>query len=107
VGVKNLLLDLRLDQVHEHDTPSLAILDSVVSAYRDHPAFLGYYLGDEPPASTFARLAEFFRLLRAKDPLHPGWNNLLGRGSCGTRDAWLGYLRDYATQVQPAVLSTD
>ena len=107
VGVKNLLLDQRLDQVHEDDAASLALLDTIVTAYRDQPAFLGYYLGDEPRASTFARLAEFFRLLRARDPLHPGWNNLLGRLAFDTRDEWLAYLRDYATRVQPAVLSTD
>jgi hypothetical protein len=107
VGVKNLLLDLRLDLVHEDDPASFTVLDSVVAAYRDQPAFLGYYLGDEPPASRFPRLAEFFRLLRARDPMHPGWNNLLGCGAFATRDAWLTYLRNYATQVQPAVLSTD
>jgi hypothetical protein len=107
VGVRNLLLDLRLDLVHENDPQSLATLDSVVACYRDQPAFLGYYLGDEPPASTFARIAEFFRLLRARDPRHPGWNNLLGRGAFGTRAAWLSYLREYVTQVQPAVISTD
>ena len=107
VGVKNLLLDLRLDLVHERSAGSLGLLDTIVAAYKDQPAFLGYYLGDEPPVSMFARLAEFFRLLRARDPLHPGWNNLLGRGAFDTRDAWLTYLRQYTTQVQPAVLSTD
>ena len=107
VGVKNLLLDQRLDLVHERSAGSLALLDTIVTAYRDHPAFLGYYLGDEPSASMFARLAEFFRLLRAHDPLHPGWNNLLGRSAFTTREQWLGYLRDYAAKVQPAVLSTD
>jgi hypothetical protein len=107
VGVRNLLLDMRLDRVHESQPATMVTLDSVVASYRDQPAFLGYYLGDEPPRSTFTRLAEFFRLLRARDPLHPGWNNLLGRGGFTTREQWLSYLRDYATEVEPAVLSTD
>lgn len=107
VGVKNLLLDNRLDLVHENDPATFATLDSIVAAYRDHPAFLGYYLGDEPRENMFPRIAEWFRLLRARDPAHPAWNNLLGRGVYPTRDAFLAYLREYASVVQPAMLSTD
>jgi len=108
VGVRNLLLDMRLDQVHENDPSTYPRLDSIVGAYKDDPAFLGYYLGDEPRLETFPQLAEWFRLLRAHDPAHPGWNNLLGRaGPFATHDAWIAYLRAYASQVQPAVLSTD
>jgi len=109
VGVKNLLLDLRLDRVHENAPATFAVLDSVVHAYKDQPAFLGYYLGDEPEASEFPRKAEFFRLLRARDPLHPGWNNLRGRsgGTFTSHQEWIDYLRSYVAQVQPAVLSTD
>jgi hypothetical protein len=70
VGVRNLLLDLRLDGVHEEDPSTFALLDSITSAYRDDAAFLGYYLGDEPHADEFPRLAEWFRLLRSSDPAH-------------------------------------
>src|SRR5262245_626084 len=107
VGVRNLLLDLRLDQVHEDQPASMAVLDSIVATYRDDPAFLGYYLGDEPRIDEFPRIAESFRRLRARDPGHPGWDNLAGRFGFGTRDAWIAYLRAYASQIQPAVLSTD
>src|SRR5215471_452275 len=107
VGVRNLLLDLRLDQVRDDNPASLALLDTIVATYQSDPAFLGYYLGDEPPLSEFPQLAEWFRLLRAHDPLHPGWNNLIGRLAFSTRDAWIDYLRSYASQVQPAVLCTD
>src|SRR5262249_6807808 len=79
VGVRNVLLDLRLDGVHEDDPSTFPTLDDIVNAYKDNPAFLGYYLGDEPMPADFPRIAEFFRLLRARDPRHPGWNNLLGR----------------------------
>jgi hypothetical protein len=107
VGVRNLLLDLRLDIVHEDDPATFATLDSVTSAYRDDPAFLGYYLGDEPQPEIFPRLAEWFRLLRSRDPAHPGWNNLIGRVGFASHDAWLDYLRSYTSQVKPAVLCTD
>ena len=106
--MRNLLLDLRLDLVHEDDPATYAVLDTIVATYQSDPAFLGYYLGDEPGLAAFPRLAEWFRLLRAQDPLHPGWNNLFGRigvpdrGPRGSR-----YLRAYASQVQPAVLCTD
>ena len=107
VGVRNLLLDLRLDQVHEEDPATYALLDTIVATYQSDPAFLGYYVGDEPPLSTFPQLAEWFRLLRAHDPLHPAWNNLLGRAAFATDAAWIAYVRAYASQVQPAVLCTD
>jgi len=107
VGLRNLILDFRLDRVHEENPASYPILDSIVAAYHDDPSFLGYYLGDEPAAAEFPRLAEFFRLLRARDPTHPGWNNLLGRLAFTSRDAWIAYMRAYASQVKPAVISTD
>ena len=107
VGVRNLLLDLRLDLVHENFPGTIALLDTIVATYQSDPAFLGYYLGDEPGLSEFPRLAEWFRLLRAHDPLHPGWNNLHGRLAFSAHDDWIAYLRAYASQVQPAVLCTD
>jgi hypothetical protein len=105
--VRNLLLDMRLQRVGDALPGSAATLDSIVSTYQGHAAFLGYYLGDEPRAARFPQLAEWFRLLRARDPLHPAWNNLLGRTAFPARSAWLDYLRTYAGQVQPAVLCTD
>ena len=107
VGVRNLLLDLRLDEVYEDDPATYAILDTIVAAYQGDPAFLGYYLGDEPDLPRFSRLAEWFRLLRAHDPLHPAWNNLRGRSAFATHADWIDYMRAYASQVQPAVLCTD
>lgn len=106
-GVRNLLLDNRLDEVRESDPGSLAILDAIVATYRDHPAFLGWYLGDEPTEDRFPRLAEWFRLLRERDPLHPAWNNLMGRVVFPSREAFLEHLRRYVREVRPALLCTD
>ena len=106
-GFRNLLLDNRLDRVHPDQPATFALLDSIVSAYQGDPGFLGYYLGDEPDAARFPRLAEWFTLLRDRDPLHPAWNNLFGRTAFGTNSEWLGYLRNYVATVHPAVLCTD
>jgi hypothetical protein len=84
-----------------------ALIDSVVGSYHDDPALAGWYAGDEPPASRFDLLARLRAELAARDPAHPMWNNLLGRGTFATRDAWLAYLREYVATVRPSVLCDD
>ncbi len=106
-GARALLLDNRLDRALEGDPGTPALIDSICGAYESHPAFLGYYLGDEPRAIRFPLLGEWFRLLRQRDPAHPSWNNLSGRGAFATHDAFMGYLRSYVALTQPAVLCTD
>lgn len=106
-GARALLLDNRLDRALEGDPGTPALIDSICRAYESHPAFLGYYLGDEPRAIRFPLLGEWFRLLRQRDPAHPAWNNLSGRGAFATHDAFMGYLRSYVALTQPAVLCTD
>lgn len=106
-GVRNLLLDLDLLKVPPGDSASLAWADTVAARYRDDPAFLGYYLGDEPPREEFAEKAWYVAILRERDPEHPGWNNLLGRAGFATREAWLDYTRAYVDEVDPAVLCND
>lgn len=107
LGVRNLLLDMDLAKVEAADGDSLRWADSVATRYRDDPAFLGYYLGDEPAPDEFARNARLFALLRARDPAHPAWNNLRGRHSFDSREAFLAYTRAYVDSVQPVVLCND
>jgi len=107
LGVRNLLFDRQLEQLHYPDTTTYHWADSVAARYRGDAAFLGYYLGDEPPASLFAELGADFALLAAADPGHFSWNNLVGRLGFATRDEWLAYTRDYAATVHPAVLCND
>jgi hypothetical protein len=80
VGVRNLLLDNRLDHVHERRPCHVRHARQRRRSLPRPRAFLGYYLGDEPKETLFPRIAEWFRLLRSRDPAHPGWNNLSGRG---------------------------
>lgn len=107
LGVRNLLFDRELEQVVPGDAGTYAHLDSVVARYRDDPAFLGYYLGDEPFPDSFGVLQVLFAELRARDPVHPAWNNLLGRASFATQDSFLDYVRSYAALTDPAVLCDD
>jgi hypothetical protein len=107
LGVRCLLLDSELNQVVYSDTTTWALVDTIAARYRDDPAFLGWYLGDEPQADEFERNAGYFALLRARDPAHPAWNNLLGRQAFPSRDAWLTYTRDYVSAVGPVVLCND
>jgi hypothetical protein len=107
LGVRNLLLDMDLVNVPPGDSSALAWADTVAARYRDDPAFLGYYLGDEPRRDEFAQKAWYFALLRERDPAHPSWNNLNGRQAFASRDAWLDYTRAYVDEVKPAVLCND
>ncbi len=107
LGVRNLILDMRLDRL-VHDMPStFGIVDTVAATYRDDPALLGYYLGDEPTEERFAWLGRAFELFRQADPAHPAWNNLLGPAPFASRSAWFDYLRAYIAATSPAVLSMD
>ncbi|HEX3000465.1 MAG TPA: hypothetical protein VHR86_09555, partial [Armatimonadota bacterium] len=50
-----------------------AIVNGVVSTFRDHPAVLGWYLNDELPLSMRERLEARYRQVRNLDPNHPTW----------------------------------
>jgi len=107
LGVRNLILDMRLDRL-VHDMPStFGIVDTVAATYRDEPALLGYYLGDEPTEERFEWLGRAFALFRERDPSHPAWNNLRGPQAFGTIDEWQRYVRAYAAATEPAVLCVD
>jgi hypothetical protein len=109
-GMRCLVWDRRFERVEAlgDTTPAAgALMDSIVADYRDHPGFFGYYLGDEPHPEQWPFLARLFAALRARDPDHPAWNNLLGRGSYPDRAQFLAALRGYAGAVHPAVLGDD
>jgi hypothetical protein len=106
-GVRCLAWDRRLDRVDFEDPSTLTAIDSVVADYRDDPGFLGYYFTDEPQPPEFPRLAAFYSALRARDPVHPAFDNLLGRSAFGSRTEWERYARAFIERVRPAVLCDD
>jgi hypothetical protein len=107
VGIRCLLADERFSRIVALgvDTPEAgAVLDSIVADYRDHPAFLGYYLGDEPKSDAWPVLGKLFPALRARDPAHPAWNNLAGIRGFGDSALWVADNRGYLERMRPAVL---
>ena len=106
-GLRCLIWDSRLMGAVEWLPTFEDTLDQVVAEYRDHPAFWGYYLGDEPPESDWPMMTRLRAALRARDPYRPGWNTLLGRVAFANRDDFEAHLRAYADQFSPVVMSAD
>lgn len=107
LGMQCLLVDVDLDH-YRLDTPSSgAWVDTVIARYAGDPAFLGYYLGDEPPAGEWPRIREWFDAIRQRDSWHPSYNNLAGRMAFASRSDWVAYLRHYVQTVRPQVLCAD
>ena len=78
--------------------------------YRNHPALGAYFVDDEPSAAEFAGLAQLVGELRAADPTHFAYINLLpdhvGANGYGT-DTYDEYVERFIATVQPALLSYD
>jgi len=48
-------------------------INGIVSAFRDHPAVLGWYLNDETPLTYQNRLIKRYQQVKTLDPNHPTW----------------------------------
>jgi hypothetical protein len=106
-GMRCLIWDDRMNGAW-HWLPTFEdTLDQIVADYKDHPAFWGYYLGDEPPSWEWPLLQRLRAALRARDPVHPAWNNLIGRVMYPSRAAYEDTLSEYAGLFDPVVLSSD
>ena len=91
-------------------------IKAVIQTYRRSPALLGYFLTDEPSARDFQNLAGLVDLLRANDPDHPAYINLLPNYATSDRteqksqlgaDSYEKYLDQYVRIVKPDLLSWD
>lgn len=108
-GMRCIVWDSRFEAFYRWDVDSpegRARLDSIVADYRDHLGFFAYYMGDEPRAPWFLH-ARIAGALRARDPAHPIWSDLLGRGFWPDTAAWLAYTRSYLDSVPAGVLCDD
>jgi hypothetical protein len=56
-------------------------ITGLVTAFKDHPAVLGWYLCDEIPAKHQDRLIERYKLVKSLDANHPGWSVLTDPGA--------------------------
>jgi hypothetical protein len=102
-GVKVFVRDARIPaSLSEPD--ATARLDAVIADYANQPALAGYDLADEPPETAFAGLGQVVAHLRARDPAHPAFVNVLPNyGPAGYET----YLERYATEAGTAMFSFD
>jgi hypothetical protein len=110
VGIKAFLYDRRMPHGLGPNGEGKTQIDAIVADYAAHPAFAGYWIGDEPGAGAFPALAQTFAYLAQKDPAHPAYVNLYpnycpphGLGTA-TYDE---YIQQWLAQVKPAILSYD
>ena len=102
-GVKVFVRDARIPtSMSEPD--AAARLDAVIADYANQPALAGYDLADEPPETAFAGLGEVVAYLRARDPAHPAFVNVLPNYGPPSYDT---YLERYATEAETAMFSFD
>jgi len=109
-GIQGMVQDRRIspnlvDQPGWEDT-----VRQVAADYSSHPALWGYFMTDEPRMVTIDRLGKLTRAMRAADPGHIAYSNLLpvpvSPQYLGTID-YTSYVRAYITKVNPQILSYD
>jgi hypothetical protein len=108
-GLRLMVQDDRISQLVDSTLP-LHVLTLVVADYKDHPAFYGYCITDEPNASRFERLGLIVRRLRELDPAHPAYINLFptyaNEQQLGT-PTYEDHVARYLATVRPPFLSFD
>jgi hypothetical protein len=109
-GLTAYLADARMPLAISGVADATVRLDQIVADYGAHPALTGYFVTDEPGAAAFAGLAEVVAYLRAKDPTHPAYINLLpsyaSTDQLGT-PTYAQHVEQFIQTVKPAVISYD
>jgi hypothetical protein len=81
-----------------------------VKEYAGHPALRGYFVADEPVVSELDGLAALVAELRALDPSHPAYVNLLPDyippDELGA-ESYEAYVERFVEKVEPRILSYD
>ncbi|MDR1734936.1 MAG: hypothetical protein LBR73_08675 [Oscillospiraceae bacterium] len=87
-----------------------ALLENVVSDYKDCPAIKSYHVVDEPHASAFPALGAVCRILEELDPAREPYINLFpnyaNRDQLGN-DTYAQHVADYVRIVHPQIVSYD
>jgi hypothetical protein len=110
---QDLFVILRDDTVHPDEAirPGWGTrVDEAVRVYSGHPAFLSYFLADEPAPEIFPSLAALNRRFARRDSLHPAYVNMLGLSPAGYGHHGLAYHRflgSFLEEVEPAFFSID
>ena len=108
--IQLLIHDARIAKLVEDASLPLTSLDPIIAVYKDHPAFWGYFILDEPNAAKFDRIAEIFTYLKDKDPGHPAYVNLFPTYATpqqlGT-ETYEQHVQSFLEKVKPPFLSYD
>ncbi len=114
-GLRGQLTDPLLTPASLDDPARHKQLDELIARVRKHPALYAYFIVDEPSAPAFPALGKLVDYLRAKDPAHLAYINLLPtyanneqlgcKGDLAT--AYKEHLRQFVDVVKPALISYD
>jgi hypothetical protein len=110
VGLKAFIQDPRMPLAVNTDPAMMKRIDDIVADYSKHPAFLGYFMCDEPAGGAFSGLADVVARLKDKDPAHPAYINLLPDYADHTQleaPSYERYIRNFIADVHPAFVSYD
>jgi len=110
-GMKCIVLDPRVSAAVDKPGPQTDCgLEEAVRQHACHPAFMGFYLMDEPGAGKFADLAHVNRYLLAKEPNGVPYINLFptyaNEQQLGTK-TYEEHVERFMNEVGPRVLSYD
>lgn len=109
-GLRLMIQDDRISKLVEDPGLPLDVLAGVAADYKDHPAFFGYFVTDEPNAARFGRLAAIVRRLEELDPGHPAYINLFPTYANGQQlgaPTYEDYVGRFLDTVRPPFLSFD
>lgn len=109
-----VLLQHGLFNVKTMESPiELEQLNALIDRVKDNPALEGYYIFDEPQEVEFPKLAKLVRHIKARDPHHFCFVNLLPIFGVRTKKIkdpsliYKDYINEYIRQFKPDLLSYD
>ena len=110
VGVKVAVVDLRIQPDEPVDDDARRKIDMVADDYKDHPAYFGFLVRDEPNVSVFKFMADIKNHYLSRDPVHLAFANLLpdyaSEEQLGT-PTYQEHVDIFMRVFQPQVLSYD
>ena len=117
-GIGVYIHDTTLLGMRTEENISIARVSERLSAYRNHPAFCGLFVVDEPGGLTYKynvdgrvddNMEDYIELTRIlKEELEVDfYTNLIQIENTGQEKAYEGYLKEYCESLHPSVMSFD
>ena len=111
-GIRILTWDMRVCPMAVTTSAPIdyAAIKAMTDDYKNHPAFAGYVIRDEPDVGIFPRLAEIRKLYLEKDSKHEPFINLFPSYADNQQlgaNSFQDYLDKFIKIVNPVILSYD